>query len=41
MPSWKASGTIGEFRLWLRMKKLKPQKADWVQIERFLASADR
>src|SRR5438445_8995753 len=41
MPSSRTSGTINAFRSWQPMRKLKPQKVDWAQIERFLQSAER
>src|SRR2546427_12057927 len=41
MPSSRTSGTINAFRSWQPMKKLKPQKVDWAQIERFLQSAEK
>src|SRR5271163_2971261 len=41
MFSSKTFGTINESR-WLRaMKKLKPQRVDWAQIDRFLLSAEK
>src|SRR5437879_3814487 len=41
MPSSKPSGTTSASRSLLRVKKLKPQKVDWAQIERFLQSAEK